>query len=161
MHIEVEEKTFLNMDTVVPLGIIVNELVSNALRHAFPDKGEGMVKIRLYREEKGDFKGNRVDYAGIENTGIESTMVVNAKKDASDTVFILTISDNGVGMHESINIENPSTLGLQLVTILVDQLEGEIELKRDFGTEFIIKIAVNEKKEKFVLGKLVYPDFDG
>jgi len=47
-----------------------------------------------------------------------------------------------VGIPEEIRLENSDTLGLQLVNILVDQLNGEIELKRDNGTEFDIKIKV-------------------
>lgn len=53
---------------------------------------------------------------------------------------------NGVGIPENIDFENPSTLGLQLVNILVDQLDGKIELKRDKGTEFIIRFSVEEKE---------------
>ena len=63
-----------------------------------------------------------------------------------DTNFILTVSDNGVGMPESFNSEKSDTLGLQLVTILVDQLDGELELKRDPGTEFVIRFTVAEKQ---------------
>jgi len=50
-----------------------------------------------------------------------------------------------VGIPKSTVIENSNTLGLQLVNILVAQLEGEIEIKREKGTEFIIGINVAEK----------------
>ncbi|MHC1755147.1 MAG: PAS domain S-box protein [Methanosarcina sp.] len=129
--LKIEEKTFLDMDTAVPLGIIVNELVSNSLKHAFPDREKGMVKIKLCREGNGEYKSNRVE---------------NTKEDNKSASFILTISDNGVGMPENVNLENFNTLGIQLVTLLVDQLDGELELKRDCGTEFVIKIAVEEKQ---------------
>jgi len=56
----------------------------------------------------------------------------------------LIVSDNGVGMPENVDIEDLDTLGMQLVTSLVDQLDGELELKRDNGTEFIIKFTVEE-----------------
>jgi two-component sensor histidine kinase len=55
------------------------------------------------------------------------------------------VSDNGTGIPDSVDLENPDTLGLQLVSILVDQLDGEMELKRDNGTEFIIKLSTGEK----------------
>ena len=42
------------------------------------------------------------------------------------------------------SLENSSTLGMQLVTILIDQLDGELQLKRGPGTEFIIRITVEE-----------------
>ncbi|WP_440945336.1 PAS domain S-box protein [Methanosarcina sp. T3] len=132
--LEIKEKTFFDMDTAVPLGIIVNELVSNSLKHAFPDRDEGVVKIKLYREENGGYRSNIVDNNGVENT----------KEENKNTDFVMTISDNGVGLPESINLEQTETLGLQLVSILVDQLEGELELKRNCGTEFIIKIAIKE-----------------
>ena len=54
------------------------------------------------------------------------------------------ISDNGIGIPEKIDIENLDSLGLQLVTSLVDQLDGKFELKRNNGTEFIIRFTVKE-----------------
>ena len=35
LNMDLEENIFFDMDTAVPLGIIVNELVSNSLKHAF------------------------------------------------------------------------------------------------------------------------------
>ena len=42
-------------------------------------------------------------------------------------------------------LNNSETLGMQLVNILIDQLDGEIELKRNKGTEFIVKFSTEEK----------------
>ena len=53
--------------------------------------------------------------------------------------FVLTVSDNGIGIPANINPENSETLGLQLISILVDQLDGKLELNRTQGAEFIIK----------------------
>jgi len=50
-----------------------------------------------------------------------------------------------VGIPESLDIEDLESLGLQLVVSLVDQLDGELELKRENGTEFIIKFTVTDK----------------
>jgi two-component sensor histidine kinase len=58
------------------------------------------------------------------------------------TRYTLIISDDGIGIPEKIDLESSGTLGLQLVNILVDQLDGEIELKRNKGTEFNIRINV-------------------
>ena len=44
------------MDTAVPLGIIVNELVSNSLKHAFPGRDKGEIRIKLHREENGELE---------------------------------------------------------------------------------------------------------
>ena len=52
--------------------------------------------------------------------------------------YTLVVADNGSGIPEEINIENTDSLGLQLINILVDQIEGHLELKRDAGTEFRI-----------------------
>jgi two-component sensor histidine kinase len=55
------------------------------------------------------------------------------------------VSDNGTGIPEDVNLEDPETLGVQLVNILVDQLGGELELNREYGTEFIIRFEVPGK----------------
>jgi len=43
------EKVFLSVDTAVPCGLIVNEILSNALKHAFPDDRHGEIVVTLRR----------------------------------------------------------------------------------------------------------------
>jgi two-component sensor histidine kinase len=45
-------------------------------------------------------------------------------------------------MHESLDLENPNSFGLQLVTTFVDQLDRELELKRNIGTEFTMRFTL-------------------
>jgi two-component sensor histidine kinase len=116
----ISEDILFDTDTAVPLGIIINELVSNSLKHAFPGRDKGEIRIKLRREENESDKS---------------------------TLFTLTVSDNGVGIPENIDIEDLESLGLQLVTTLVDQLDGELELKRGNGTEFTIRFTVTENNQ--------------
>ena len=51
---------------------------------------------------------------------------------------VLVMSDNGFGIPESVDLQNPKTLGLQLVDDLTKQIEGTIELNREGGTTFKI-----------------------
>ena len=46
--------------------------------------------------------------------------------------------------------EDIESLGFQLVTSLMDQLDGELELKRNNGTEFTMWFTVEEKKQKSI-----------
>ncbi|WP_162198770.1 sensor histidine kinase, partial [Methanosarcina mazei] len=125
LSMDLEEDLFFNMDTAVPLGMIVNELVSNSLKHAFGGRDKGEICIQLYREKLTKFKS----------------------EESEGTVFVLKISDNGLGIPE-IDVENLDSLGMQLVTSLVDQLDGKLELKRNNGTEFIIRFKVTDKENK-------------
>jgi PAS domain S-box-containing protein len=49
------EEVFLNINTAIPCGLIVNELISNALKHAFPNGRRGEVAVELSRNENGGF----------------------------------------------------------------------------------------------------------
>ena len=53
LKMDLEENSLFNMDIAVPLGIIVNELVSNSLKHAFPGRNNGEIRIKLRREGNG------------------------------------------------------------------------------------------------------------
>ncbi|WP_048162357.1 PAS domain S-box protein [Methanosarcina sp. 1.H.A.2.2] len=125
LSMDLEENIFFDMDTAVPLGLIVNEIVSNSLKYAFPDRDKGEIQIKLFKEKAGNELSNGEEELAGKGTG-----------------YTLIVSDDGVGIPDKIDLENSDTLGLQLVNILVDQLYGEIKLKRDIGTEFNIRINV-------------------
>lgn len=120
---DIEENIFFDMDTSVPLGIIINELISNSLKYAFQGRNHGEIQVKLYREEDRE-------------QDIE---------DLNSTAYVLSVSDDGVGILKDLDIEELDSLGLQLVTSLVKQLNGELELERNNGTEFIIRFTVTEK----------------
>ena len=133
LNMDLEENTLFDMDTAVPLGIIVNELVSNSLKHAFPGREEGEIRIKLRREENGE---------------CINSIEESKKEGCKSTSFALIVSDNGVGIPENLDIEDLDSLGLQLVITLVYQLEGKLELKRNNGTEFTMRFIVTEKNKQ-------------
>lgn len=104
LTLNIEEVEF-NPETMMPLALILNELVTNTLKYAFPENQEGELKIALV---------------------------------AANGEYILSVSDDGVGLPDKISIENTETLGLRLVYSLVQQLDGTIKLNQNQGTEFII-----------------------
>ncbi|MCK9150404.1 PAS domain S-box protein [Methanobacterium alcaliphilum] len=99
------ENEMVDINTAVPLGLIVNELITNSMKYAFPKGESGDIEI-FFR-----------------HTGDE---------------FILRIKDDGVGIPRDLDIFNTTTLGLQLVTNLTNQIDGKIELNRENGTDFEI-----------------------
>ncbi len=104
LNIEVENVS-LKADTAIPCGLIITELVSNSLKHAFPDR-KGTITVKLH---------------------------------PVDGAIELRITDDGVGIPETIDFRNAETLGLRLVTILAeDQLDGSITMDRTRGTDFCI-----------------------
>ncbi len=103
-----DEDIFLRIDQATPCGLIINELVNNSLKHAFPDRRDGKIEV--------------------------------AFKQVDENMFELVVSDNGIGIPENLDFRKNGSLGLHMVTILVeDQLEGEINLDRSRGTEFRIR----------------------
>ncbi len=98
----------LGIDFALPCGLIINELLSNALKHGFLDRETGSIRVGFH---------------------------------VHDGFRELTVSDNGVGFPHGVDYRTTSTLGLQLVIALVEQLEGEIELDHDNGTAFTITFA--------------------
>ncbi|AKJ39523.1 histidine kinase dimerization/phosphoacceptor domain -containing protein [Methanosarcina barkeri] len=120
LNMDMEENAFLDVDTAVPLGIIVNELITNSLKHAFTEKKEGEIGIQLRRHEE----------------------IING---INKSEFCLVVSDNGKGIPEGLKLESVESLGMQLINILVNQLDGELKLNRKKGTEFTVRFKVTEK----------------
>ena len=98
----------LDLDTAVPVGLVINELVSNSLEHAFPDRKPGEIRIAVHP--------------------------------ADDDEIELVVSDDGVGLPQDIELRSTATLGLRLVTRLVeDQLGGNLDIDRTGGTRFTVR----------------------
>lgn len=133
------EQVYLGMDTAVPLGIVVNELVSNALKHAFPAGEAGETEDRDRKDREIHISLFAQDYSNRKNEARTSC------KNEGGFQFILIVADNGVGIPENFDFRNTDSLGLQFVNILVEQIEGCIELKRDSGTEFRIMFKKQKK----------------
>jgi len=104
------DDVYLNIDQAIPCGLIINELVSNALKYAFKEADEGIILVELLQS------GDKIK---------------------------LHVSDNGVGLPSSVDIELSDTLGFQLVHALVDQLDGDIEVYREKGTKYLITFEQN------------------
>ncbi|NYB51530.1 MAG: PAS domain S-box protein [Methanobacteriaceae archaeon] len=105
----------IGIDTAIPLGLIINELVTNSVKYAFPDDRKGKIGI-LFKYE--------------------------------DDSYVLIIYDDGVGVPEDIELEKTETLGLQLVTSLVNQLDGSIKLDRVNGTKYTLKFKELKYKDR-------------
>lgn len=60
LNVEMEDVE-LDVDTAVPIGLITNELITNSIKHAFPNKRKGQILITLAQEENGLLKLNIAD----------------------------------------------------------------------------------------------------
>jgi two-component sensor histidine kinase/AmiR/NasT family two-component response regulator len=49
------QKVFLGVDTAIPVGLIINELVSNSLKHAFKDRKQGQIRVEMNRSNKSSY----------------------------------------------------------------------------------------------------------
>ncbi|MCD6116852.1 GAF domain-containing protein, partial [bacterium] len=100
----------LDVESAVPCGLVINELISNSLKYAFPgssNKRKGRVTISMKEKQNG--------------------------------IIELKVSDNGVGVPEGIDILHLDSLGLKLVSILVeDQLQGKIRISSKEGLSYKI-----------------------
>jgi two-component system sensor kinase len=103
------EDILMNIDTAVPCGLIINELVSNSLKYAFPDD-HGTVKIYLRRLNDEGY------CLKVSDDGIGLPEDFDTEK-----------------------IEKIDTLGLQIVNNLVNQIEGVLRISRPSTFEIKFK----------------------
>jgi len=85
------EDIFLNLDLSIPCGLIINELVSNALKYAFEDNRKGIIRIELF-EKKGIINlivqdnglglPKMINYRETESLGLQLVMTLSEQIDA-------------------------------------------------------------------------------
>jgi Signal transduction histidine kinase len=85
------------MDTAIPLGTIVNELVSNSLKYAFSNREEGEISISLYRNENHE-KVYEKAYESIYEKSAD--LGTNGRKSERYLQYTLIVADNGPGIRK-------------------------------------------------------------
>ena len=103
-HLDIAHRD-IQMDLAVPLGLILNELVTNSVKYAFSNKSEEEKKISIRFHQ-------------LENT----------------PKYSLIVKDNGEGLPNDFNVYKQPSFGLQLVYSLTEQLNGEINITSQNGT---------------------------
>jgi hypothetical protein len=96
----------MELDTGIPCGLIINELVTNALKYAFHGPDGGIIRIQMKRDEHQ---------------------------------YHLTVSDDGAGIPADLDLTTTKSLGMTIVTDLVSQLDGTLEIIRQPGTTYRIQ----------------------
>lgn len=112
--------TDLNLNIAISCGLIINELVSNSLKYAFPTHQLGKITICLTSvldEPLGEWK------------------------------VTLLVIDNGVGISATIDWQNSPSLGMRIVRNLVHQIKGQMTLLPEAGTAFQITFAIKANGE--------------
>jgi two-component sensor histidine kinase len=100
------EEIALDLDTAIPCGLIVNELVSNSLKYAFPDGKPGRIDVSFRARQEGNYS--------------------------------LAVGDDGVGLPPGLDARNCPSLGLKLVALLVQQINGDLKITGAPGSRFEI-----------------------
>jgi len=93
------------MDSIIPLGLILSEIISNSLKHAFTDRETGEIYLSIQRK---------------------------------DNMCHILIRENGIGIKQEFLELERSTLGIDLIEALVEQLDGTMQVTNDNGTVYSI-----------------------
>lgn len=112
------QKLYLPIDLAMPCGLILNELITNALKHAFDE----------------NFSNPRIE--------ITFTMTPNRKK------YYLAVMDNGSGFPENVELKTYDSLGIKLINTLIAQIDGTVELERGKGSKIIIEFPPSSYNQR-------------
>jgi PAS domain S-box-containing protein len=107
----------MSIDNAIPAGLIINELVSNCLKHAFPE----------------DRTGN---------------IIISAAFDEFSNEYWIVVRDDGIGISKDVDFRHAATFGLKLVTTLVAQMGGSLELVTMGGSEFRINFRIADYMDR-------------
>jgi two-component sensor histidine kinase len=104
IHFQLEvEDIDLDVSQAVPLGLILNEAITNAVKYAFPKERKGTITIVLQKVSEED--------------------------------ILLKIADNGKGLPADFDLSGNNSLGIQLIRLFSEQLDGDLRFRNDGGVE--------------------------
>lgn len=99
------DRCSIELKRAVPLGLLVNELVTNSIKYAFNGTNEGTISVRLKN---------------------------------SDGIITIAVEDTGRGLPEDITADDGGNMGLTLVRMLAEQIEGKLSFESGNGTRISV-----------------------
>jgi len=96
----------LDISQSVPLGLILNEAITNAVKYAYPKNEKGMIRVSLRHSNTDELQ--------------------------------LKVADDGKGLPADVDIEHSNTLGMQLIRLFAEQLEGDLYFINNNGLEITL-----------------------
>ncbi|MFH1197164.1 MAG: histidine kinase dimerization/phosphoacceptor domain -containing protein [bacterium] len=109
----------LSIDEAIPLGLIINEILMNSIKHAFESE--------LFDDNKHEKK-----------------IYINGRIDTNQ--IYLEIGDNGIGFPANFDWTQCSSLGMKLIHGLAHQIDAVVHLESSNGVKYSIKFTLKEKK---------------
>lgn len=106
------DRHYIGLEKAIPCGLAVNELVTNAFKHAFPDDRQGEITISLTPDE--------------------------------DSRVLLSVADNGIGLPSGFDLSTARSLGLRLLPLLADQMQGNVTVGCDNGSRFELRFPTDK-----------------
>lgn len=113
------EPVFLNLETAIPCGLLLNELITNSIKHAFPEPLQGKICIELHYQSPDNA-------SNLNQTSCQEQKIM------------LKVSDNGIGLPANMNFKETKSLGLTLIHDLTQQLRGNLAINLNNGTQITL-----------------------
>lgn len=106
------------LSKITPVSLILNELVSNVFKHAFPGDRRGVISIQ--------FRGES-DQQGV-------------------LIGSLCVADDGIGLPDHFDLDTVKSMGLMIFRSLVGQIDGKVEIDRRQGVRFHIRFPLKDEE---------------
>ena len=101
----------IDLDDAIPIGLILNELINNAFKHAFKGRDKGVIQISLQEKDKD---------------------------------MVLTVANNGEKIPEDFDPADSYSLGMTLIKVLIQRINGTLTIESGEWTRFIIQFQLND-----------------
>lgn len=98
----------LTIEKAIPCGLIINEIITNSIKHAFQDSSDKSPEISI------------------------------SIKNKENNIIFMIIQDNGIGISSDIDTLNNTSMGLTLINNLTKQINGDVKFQNDNGTKILL-----------------------
>ena len=126
------DDVLITFDSAIPCCLVINEIITNSLKYAFPNDKEGEIRVSL----------RLIADCGLQNADYEQSFELPKSeiRNPKSKMIELKIADNGIGMPKGFDPGNTNTLGLQIIfNSIENQLQGKVDLDLENGVGYRIK----------------------